>query len=125
MEFPTVDEVLALHEQILATSGGTRGVLHGGSIHSAIERCRWGPFDRVPDLPSRAAFLLRGICQDHPFADGNKRTAFGVADAFLKRNGFQLVASPDDIIGFLLAVAQGKSDPAGIAAWIEGHQKKD
>lgn len=125
MEFPTVEEVLALHEQILAATGGTQGVLHRGSIDSAIERAKWGPFNQGPDLPQRAALLLRGVCQDHPFADGNKRTAFSVADGFLARNGFRVAATADEVTSFMLDVAQGKTTLRQIARWIETHQRKD
>lgn len=124
MEFPTVDEVLALHGQILATTGGTPGVLHRGSIDSAIERAKWGPFPHGADLPQRAAFLLRGVCQDHPFADGNKRTAFSVTDGFLARNGFRIAATADDVTSFMLTVAQGKASLRQIARWIAAHQRK-
>lgn len=125
MEFPTVAEVFALHDQILATTGGTRGLLNAGGVDSAIERCKWGPFVGTPTLASRAAFLFRGIAQDHPFADGNKRTAFAVGNAFLLRNGFHLGATDDEVIDFMLAIAQGQADIERISGWIGFHQRKD
>ncbi|HUR25975.1 MAG TPA: type II toxin-antitoxin system death-on-curing family toxin [Candidatus Thermoplasmatota archaeon] len=110
MEFPTVEEVLALHDQILEATGGTPGVLVRGGIESAIERCKWGPFLRPARLSSRAALLLRGICQDHPLADGNKRTGYGATHAFLLRNGFELEATADEVVAFMLQVAQAQAD---------------
>jgi death-on-curing protein len=121
MRFPTVEEVLELHEQILDRTGGERGVLNRGAVESALHRAQHGPFFQAVDLADRTALLLRGICQDHPFADGNKRTAFEAADELLARNGTFLEAQPDDVVGFMLAVAQGLLDLHGIAEWIRSH----
>lgn len=117
VRIPTAEEVLELHDAILATSGGEPGILVRGAVVSAVERATWGPFPG-DDLAGRAALLLRGIAVDHPFADGNKRTAFETADAFLRLNGAFLAASQEAIVAFMLEVAQGEHDVEGIATWI-------
>ena len=116
--------VIELHERILARSGGTRGILHAGAIHSAIERCCWGPFEDDGSLAERAAFLLRGIAQDHPFADGNKRTAYEAADSFLGRNGAPVAAEADAVITFMLDVAQGRMGIPAMTAWFHDRIRK-
>lgn len=118
MKFPTPDDVVTVHEQVIEEGGGSHGVLHLGSAHAAIERCRWGPFPGEGDLAMRAALLLRGIAQDHPFADGNKRTAFLAADLFARKNGSSIEAGPEDLITFMLDVAQGRLGPEEIAGWL-------
>lgn len=118
MWFPSEETVLELHERILARTGGTWGILQRGAVHSAIERARWGPFGGDGDLAERAAMLIRGIAQDHPFADGNKRTAFEVAAVFLYRNGTSLEATADEVVAFMLAVASGEEDLETITRWL-------
>lgn len=117
MELPTAAEVVAAHASILRRFGGEPGVLTASPVHAALARCRHGPFTRG-DLAERAAFLVRGIAQDHPFADGNKRTAYAVTDAFLRRNGHGLAATPEEAAAFVLAVARGEFDLDGMADWF-------
>ncbi len=123
MEFPTVADIVEMHRKLLERTGGTPGLMNVGSIESALHRCQWGFFQQAPDLLDRAAFLLRGLCQDHPFADGNKRTAFAVAEVFLRENGVLLDAAGDEVIAFMLSVAQGKENPITIAEWLRFHSQ--
>jgi death-on-curing protein len=123
VRFPTADAIVDLHAEILAKTGGHAGVLNLGTVESAVERARWGPFPRPPDLFDRAAFLLRGVCQDHPFADGNKRTAFEATDLFLRLNGRRLLAKPAATVAFMLAVAQADLSLEDVAAWLRTHAK--
>lgn len=72
----------------------------------------------------RAALLLRGIAQDHPFADGNKRTAIEVTDLVFRMNGYYLDASADEIVDFMLSVARNDLVVSEIAAWLRSHARK-
>ena len=85
-----------------------------------LERAQWGPFEQG-DLAERAAFLVRGICEAHPFEDGNKRTAYACGFAFLRVNDATLAASDSAIIELMFAVAQGEREIEAIAAWMRGH----
>jgi death on curing protein len=123
VRFPDVYSVLALHDQILDKTGGQRGILNRTAVESALERAAWGPFGNVPDLFDRAALLLRGICQDHPFADGNKRTAFEATDLLLAMNGRRIAAPPERVVALMLAVAQGQLELDSIAGWLRGNTK--
>lgn len=124
MWFPTVRKVIGVHEEILRGGGGESGILNRGAIASAVARCRYGPFPVEPTLALRAALLLRGIAQDHPLADGNKRTAFASADLFLERNGAILSAEEDAIVVFMVEVAQGEHTVPQLARWIQEHLRK-
>lgn len=116
MWFPTVERIVALHEQLLGW-GGEPGVRHPGAVEAAVERKHWGPFEHGGDVFDRAAYLMRGIAQDPPFVDGNKRTAYFATDLFLKKNGWKLVVDAGDGIPFLLGVAQGRTQPTSGPGW--------
>lgn len=122
MWFPTVGDVIDLHRRILDRGGGHPGVLNPGAIESALHRARWGPFAR-DGLPERAAFLFRGIAQDHPFVDGNKRTAFELVYLFLYRNGYDLDVTDDAIVETTVHIARGELSIPEIAAWLRGHME--
>jgi death-on-curing protein len=123
LEFPTASEVVAAHARILRRFGGEPGVLTLSPVHAALARARHGPFLRG-DLAERAAFLVRGIGQDHPFADGNKRTAYAVVDAFLRRNRHALAATPEEGMAFMLEVARGERDVEDVAEWLRSRLEK-
>lgn len=124
LRFPTVDEILRTHEEILARSGGSRGVLQRGSLEAALDRAIHGPFLHAGSVAEGAGLLLRGIAQDRPFADGNKRTGFALAETFLHGNGFHREASPDEVVAFMLQAARIEIDVDGIRRWIEAHLRK-
>lgn len=119
MHLVIVEDVLALHAEIAKEHGTHAGILNRGGVEAAIERAEWGPFEDG-DLAERAAFLLRGIAQDHPFVDGNKRTAFSAAALLLERNSVTLDARPEEVVAFMLEVAQGWHTVGSIAAWLRG-----
>lgn len=122
--FPSYRDVVEIHDLILEDSGGEPGILSPGTIRSAVERTRWGPFPGAGDLWERAAFLVRGIAQDHPFVDGNKRTAIQAADLFLSRNGWRLAVEEETLVGVAVSVAKGARDVQAIAAWLRFHSEK-
>ena len=113
-----------MHAEILARTGGTPGLLNPGAVDSALYRAQWGPFFGVPDVEARAALILRGLCQDHPFADGNKRTSYEAAALFLGLNRTRLEVPADEIVAFMLAVAQDEVDLDSIAEWLRRHARK-
>jgi death on curing protein len=121
MRFLTLEEVLRIHARVMMeTPAGLprhSGVRHVGSVQAALERAQWGPFESG-DLAERAALLLRGIAMDHPFEDGNKRTALACAFAFLDLNAAEPELREDETIEFMLEVARGEHDLDSIAAWL-------
>jgi len=108
-----------MQDEIIDRHGGEHGVLTRGAVRSALERARWGPFPCGDSLAARAAFILRGIAQDHPFADGNKRTALAVTLAFLEWNGASFAGRQDTLSEFVLEIAEGRYGYEGIVSCVE------
>lgn len=118
-------DVLRLHDDLIRWTGGARGVLHAKAVESILDRALHGPFAHDGEPFEQAALLPRGIAQEHPFADGNKRTAFAASVELLGASGFYIYASPDEIVEFMLQVAQGGEDVETIRRWLQAHAEKD
>ena len=82
--FPTIEEVLAIHDVLLQQIGGATGLRDAGALESALMRPQLGYYDGVIE---EAAAMMESLAMNHPFVDGNKRTALGVTDVFLRMNG--------------------------------------
>lgn len=123
MRFLTVQEVVDMHDETLHRTGGESGMLAPSSLASAIDRHVHGPFHGRGDLVERAAYLFRGIVQDHPFVDGNKRTAVEAAWNFLRNNDVALIAPPGAIVDFSLAAARGLPISA-LEDWLRRHAQR-
>ncbi len=124
--FLTVDEVLAIHQEVLAATGGAQGVRDLGLLDSAVARPQSG-FGGVlfhVNRTSQAAALLHSLATNHPFADGNKRTAFTAMDVFLRLNGARLEALEDEKYVFVIDVVTRRRDFDGIVAWLTAHLRE-
>ena len=112
--------VLALHERQLAEHGGGIGVRDEGLLESALARPQqlhaYG--DPPPDLAALAASLAFGLARNHPFIDGNKRTAAVACELFLVLNDAMLQASNIELYPVYLALAEGSLDEAAFADWL-------
>lgn len=97
--YPTVEEVLAVHDLLIAAFGGSSGIRDRGALESALARPRTGYY---ADLIQEAAGLWESLSQNHPFIDGNKRVAVTVASAFLRVNGY--VLEFDDLEAYSLII---------------------
>ena len=82
----TVSQAFRIHGEQLALFGGPAGIRDEGALDSAIDRPRNKYLYEQPDLASLAAAYAFGIAKNHPFVDGNKRTAFAVLMTFLRKN---------------------------------------
>jgi death on curing protein len=113
-------EALVLHDLQLVTFGGAAGVRDLGLLESALARPRnlraYGK--KKPSLPRLAAAYAFGIIKNHPFADGNKRTALVITVAFLDVNGMEMNASEEDAYQVFMDLASGRISEAKLAAWI-------
>lgn len=110
--------VLAIHGEQLAEHGGRGGVRDEGLLDSALARPRQLASYGVPDVFALAAAYGCGIIRNHPFFDGNKRTGFLAAFVFLAINGQVLRAGEAEVVEVVVAVAAGRMDEAGLAAWL-------
>jgi death-on-curing protein len=85
--YPSLDDVVAAHACLLGLFGGTQGIRDRAALEAALARPQSGYYG---DVIEQAAALLESLSQNHPFIDGNKRTAIAVTAAFLHINGFRL-----------------------------------
>lgn len=110
--------ILAVHEKLIVAHGGIAGLRDPGLLASALAR----PKDRwaygTPDLWELAATYAEAIVRNHPFADGNKRTAFMAAYIFLARNGHRLISPEPDATRMTIDLASGEIDAAAYADWL-------
>lgn len=113
--------IIAVHEAQLAEHGGSVGTREAGLLDSALSR----PLNRIhyaqPDVFELAAAYGYAISRNHPFIDGNKRTAFVATELFLRLNGKQLSADDADCVLTMLAVAAGDMGEHAFAAWLRQH----
>ena len=115
--------ILAVHDEQLAEHGGLSGVRDDGLLESALARAEHLAAYGQPDLAELAASYGYGIARNHPFIDGNKRTAFVAALLFLAFNRYSLLASDTDKVIVMLRVAAGEITEAEFATWIRAHSK--
>ena len=108
----------AIHAEQLAEHGGGEGVRDIGLLESAIARPQNLSGYGTPDIASLAAAYAYGIARNHPFVDGNKRTAAVVAETFLMLNGYILGASDAELVVAILALAAGDLPEEELADWF-------
>jgi death on curing protein len=108
----------AVHDEQLAEHGGGAGVRDANLLESALARPEQLAHYGTPDAADLAASYGFGISRNHPFVDGNKRTAFVAVELFLALNGFELEASDADCVVNMLDLAAGKLPEADFAQWI-------
>jgi death-on-curing protein len=113
--------IRAIHEEQLAEHGGASGTRDEGMLESALGRPLQQAHYGTPDVADLAAAYAYGIARNHPFVDGNKRTAFVAAELFLALNGYVLAADDVSCVRTMLALAAGELDEAGYAAWLRAH----
>jgi len=114
------DVVRAIHRRQISEHGGSDGVRDEGLLESALARSKnlLAYSDPSPDLPALAAAYAFGIARNHPFIDGNKRTAYVVCRTFLKLNGMDLETSQENKYATFMELAEGQLGEADLAAWI-------
>ena len=117
------DVVLAMHEESLKLHGGPEGVRDMGLLESALARPKnlLAYSEQPPSLAQLAAAYAKGIAANHPFVDGNKRTAFTVSVTFLFLNRLMLTASKEDRVLTFWALADGSLSEEQLADWFARH----
>lgn len=115
--------VLALHDRQIAEHGGSTGLRDPGLLESALARPQqlYAYGDPPPDLADLAASLAFGLARNHPFVDGNKRTAAVGCEVFLELNGASLAAKDAELYPQFMALATGQLREAAFAAWLREH----
>jgi death-on-curing protein len=110
---------LAVHDEQLAEHGGGVGVRDDGLLDSALARPQNRlAYNAAADLATLAAAYAFGLARNHPFIDGNKRTAFVAAEVFLDLNGMVLTASDESCVLTMLRLAAGEIEEDAFADWL-------
>lgn len=127
MRHISLDDVIFIHDDMIRTYGGSLGVRDFRLLESAVFRgqASFGGKDLYPTIFDKAAAMLHSILFNHPFVDGNKRTAIGSAAAFLAKNAWSLNVTLEELVAFPLAVEKTRPDIETIAAWLKEHAKKN
>ena len=120
IKFITLVQALAIHEQHLGLFGGTTGIIDEGKLESALYRpvniANYNPDATICEL---AAALGYGIAINHPFVDGNKRTAFIVMAVFLEINQIRFIASEVNVVNIMLGIATGTTSEKMLCDWLK------
>jgi death-on-curing protein len=121
--FLTVEQVLAIHDRVIAEFGGGPALLNRGLLESAVAMpaARYSGAFLHPDLPSMASAYLFHLCRNHPFADGNKRTALTSAEVFLVLNGHRLKATNRALERLVLGIPEGRLSKDDASAFFRQH----
>lgn len=107
------DDLIEIHRKVIERYGGAFGMLSEGTLDFAITRAQRGK-----DSVEEAATLLEIIAKEHPFIDGNKRTAFAAAETTLRLSGYYIAVSDEDAIDFILKVARRELSHDQVVRWI-------
>lgn len=121
--FLSLDEVLALHEDQIRRYGGTHGLRDQTLLSSALgtPSATFGGQFLHQDLFEMAAAYLYHLAQNHPFLDGNKRSALASALMFLWMNDVEIVTEEDSLTDLVLGVAEGRISKAEVAVFLKAH----
>lgn len=116
---------LAIHERQLSEHGGGNGVRDEALLESALARPQqlYAYGDPAPDIAALAASLAYGLARNHPFVDGNKRTAHVCYRVFLMLNDVEFTASAEGKYISMLSLADGSLSEADFADWLRSNLK--
>lgn len=126
MRYLGLAEVLSLHQQILAGTGGSDGVRDLGALESALSQPKLsaGGMEAYPSLIEKAAALCFSLSGNHPFIDGNKRVAHAAMEIFLLLNGSQIVSTLDAQEALMLKLASGQMERDELLSWLRENTRE-
>jgi death-on-curing protein len=110
--------ILAIHDEQLAEHGGPPGIRDIDLLQSALARPKHLASYGEPDIADIAAAYGYGLARNHPFVDGNKRTAFVAMELFLALKGYELQASDAECVLSVLKLASGDMPEQALAGWL-------
>ena len=127
MNYLTPEQVLFIHHRLIEETGGSHGIRDIGLLQSAIARPKatFGKQDLYSDLFTKAAALMHSIVKNHPFVDGNKRTAITAASLFLLRNNYTLTVSNKELEKFTIKITGQNVEVQEISNWLKRHSVKN
>lgn len=116
-----IADVISLHDTIVAKHGGLSGTRDEKLLASALTRPFTGLSDGTeyfPSMEAKASVLLHSLIQYHPFVDGNKRTGVAITQIFLLESGFHWDFGQQEIVDFVISIADSKTTREEIEQWI-------
>ena len=125
-EWLLIEAVLAVQKMLIAEYGGATGVRDRRLLESALARPQnlFGYEDFKPPLARLAASYAFGLAKNHPFVDGNKRTALASCLAFLWLNDREVIANPKALTDLVLGVARGEAAKSDVAVFLKRYGQK-
>lgn len=119
----TLEQLLELHTLVVEATGGSTGLRDLGRLEAAIATQTQNVFgeELYPEIVDKAAALIRSIIADHPFVDGNKRTAMLTGLTLLELQGISFVAKSGEIEDFAVDIATRHIDIPQISNWLQAH----
>jgi death-on-curing protein len=126
VRYVSLAEVLDLHRRVVGASGGSLAIRDLGALKAAVAQphLTFEGADLYPTLAAKAAALCHVLACDHPFVDGNKRTAHAAMEAMLLLNGYELFATVDEQESAMLAIASGERTREQVAEWVRLWMRK-
>jgi death-on-curing protein len=126
-QYLTPEQVLFIHSRLISETGGGHGVRDLGMLLSASGRpqATFEEKDLDPDQFLKTAALMDSLVRNHPFVDGNKRTAITAAALFLRMNGYRLIVENNEMVRFTLACAQSQLVLGEIAHWFRQYSIRE
>ena len=116
-DFPTIQEVIIMHDALISAFGGTPGIRDEGALASALMRPQLGYYD---SLFQEAAALMESLANNHPFVDGNERVAFFATDTFLRLNGHFIDCDNDEAYAFFMGMFEADAFRfAELNSWLK------
>lgn len=118
--------MLVIHEALIKRYGGSHGIHNQGLLESAVFRPQSSVFgqDAYPTLFEKCAVLGYSLIQNHPFADGNKRTGFAAMHLMLLINGYDITSTTKEEVTMAEKIASGKMRESAIDQWLKKYSKK-
>lgn len=122
-EFLEIADILDIHQILIEQFGGMSGIRDKGLLESALSQPQATFFGELlhPTIHEQAAAYLYHIAKNHPFLDGNKRTAYGAMEVFLRLNGYNLNLSDEEAYNMVMQVAQSEMTKEELSSLLEKH----
>ena len=118
----SVNDVLVIHQEMLRRFGGTKGVRDTNALNAAVGRPQSGYY---ADVIEEAAAFFESLSQNHPFVDGNKRTAIASAGVFLRLNGYRLNFADSEAYEWLIdRYEKNEMTKSRVEEWFRAHLQK-
>jgi death on curing protein len=126
MKYLLPEQVLFIHSRLIDETGGSHGIRDLGLLQSAVARPRatFGGKELYHDIFQKAAAMMESLIKNHPFIDGNKRTAITSAAVFLQRNGYFLETTQEEVEQITIKVATDEISIQDVVKWFKKYSIK-